>query len=60
MNRKDFIKNIATITGGGLLIPRFLHPLLGQNMQSNLRESFNNKIVRDLWFTWISGLLDYY
>ena len=45
MNRKDFIKNIATITGGGLLIPRFLHPLLGQNMQSNLRESFNNKIV---------------
>ena len=27
------------------MIPRFLHPLLSQNMQSNLRESFNNKIV---------------
>ena len=45
MKRKDFIKNIATVTGGGLLIPRFIHPLLGQDRQSNLRDGFNNKIV---------------
>ena len=45
MKRKDFIKNIATFTGGGLLIPRFIHPLLGQDRQSNLRDGFNDKIV---------------
>ena len=45
MNRKEFIKNIATISAGGFLIPRFMQPLISQNMQSNLRDSFNNKIV---------------
>ena len=45
MNRKDFIKNIATISAGGFLIPRFMQPLISQDMQSSLRDSFNNKIV---------------
>ena len=45
MKRIDFLKNTLLMTGGGLIIPQFIHPLLAKYRQTSLRDAFNNKTV---------------
>ena len=45
MKRIDFLKKSLYAIGGGILLPKLLHPLFSRQNFFNIRDAFNNKTV---------------